>query len=77
MKNLNLENLYVLIVAFTVNKFLLFGLIYSTNRTLTMGFFVLIVLNFLVLAKTIDKMMKNYELSKKRKNNSLLEMPIS
>ena len=68
MKRVNLDNLYVLVAAFIVNKFLLFGLISATNRALTMGFFVLVVLNFLVLAKAVDKLMKNYERLKKENN---------
>jgi len=75
MKNLNLENLYVVTAAFVVNKFLLFGMISSSNRSLTMGFFVLVVLNFMVLAKAVDKLINNYQQSKKQKNNSILEMP--
>jgi hypothetical protein len=65
MKGINLDNLYVLVAGFIVNKFLLFGLISATNRALTIGFFVLVVLNFLVLAKSVDKLINNYQKSKK------------
>jgi len=65
MKRINLEMLYVLVAALVVNKFLLFGLISATNRTLTIGLFVLVVLNFLVLAKSVDKVINDYQRSKK------------
>jgi len=72
MNKINLETLYVMVAAFVVNKFLLFWLISTTNRILTMGLFVLVVMNFLILAKSFDKVMISYQLSKKQKNNSMM-----
>ena len=77
MKKINWENLYVLIAALIVNKFLLFGLISTTNRTLAMSFFIMIILNFLVAARFIDKMIQKYEQSKEKMNKTVLEMPIN
>ena len=66
MKKMNWENVGILVVTVVLNKLLLFGLIGSTERILTFGFLVLVILNFIVLAKSIDKAMQKLQNVKKK-----------
>jgi len=77
MKKMNWESVMVLAVTVVLNKFLLVGLIGATERFLTIGFLCLAILNFVALAKAVDKMVRQYELSKHTRNNVMIKMPVS
>ena len=77
MKVKKYEQILLIVGSLILNKFLLFWLISAEGMLSTLGFFGLVILNFMILAKSVDKMISHYEELKKEQRCSRMEMPIS
>jgi len=66
MKIMNWERLFIIAASLTLNKVFLFWLIRSNTLSVTVVVFALLALNFVVLAKSADKLIETYEHSKKK-----------
>jgi len=73
MKTTNFERLFVVVVSFILNKLLLFWLIGSSSFSLSLMTFILLVLNFMILANSVDKAISSYAKGKQRKQNLVLK----
>lgn len=62
-----MKKMGVLIATIILNKFLLFGLLGATDRILTVSFLCLAILNFVILAKSVDKLVQRYQLDQENK----------
>jgi len=74
MKITNLERLFIMGTSLVLNKLFLFLLIGSSNIFVMFMTFALLILNFMILAKSIDKLIDTYEKSKKKQTRSSVEM---
>ena len=61
MKTTNLERLFIVGVCLALNKLFLFLLIGAGSIFVLLVAFVLLILNFMILAKTVDKLIDAYE----------------
>jgi len=73
MKTRNIERLFIITTSFTLNKLLLFWLIGSKSIFVSSIAFILLILNFMILANSLDKLIDTYEKSKKEKQNLILK----
>ena len=68
MKITNFERLFIIGTTLFLNKLFLFWLIGASHIFSMFAIFVLLILNFMILATSIDKFIDQYEQSKKRKS---------
>ena len=73
MKTTNLERIFIIGVSLVLNKLFLFWLIGASNMFVMMITFAALILNFMILAKSIDKLIAVYEKSKKARENFILK----
>ena len=73
MRTTNIERLFIVIVSFILNKLLLFWLIGSRSILISSVSFILLTLNFMILASSLDKLIDTYGKSKKSKQNFVLK----
>ena len=64
MKTTNLERLFIIAVSLVLNKLFLFWLIGASNIFVMFAMLALLIFNFMILAKSVDKMIDAYEKSK-------------
>lgn len=69
----NFERVFIIGTSLALNKLFLFWLIGASSILGFLVAFVLLVLNFMVLAKSVDKVIDAYEASKKDKRNFLMK----
>jgi len=70
MKVMNWERIFIISTSVTLNKVFLFWLIRSNTLMMMAGAFTLFALNFVILAKSVDKLIEIYENSKKKRARS-------
>jgi len=75
MKIINLERIFIIGTSLALNKLFLFWLIGASNIIEMVATFVLLILNFMVLAKSVDKIIDAYEESKKKQARSSIKEP--
>lgn len=73
MKITNTQRLFIVITSFILNKQFLFWLIRSKGFANSLIFFTLVVLNFMILANSLDKFIDTFEKVKKDKQKLVLK----
>ena len=71
MKIAYLERLFIIGASLVLNKLFLFWLIRASNMFVMLVTFIALVLNFMILAKSVDKFIDIYEKLKNDKRNFL------
>ena len=71
MKTTNFERLFIIGTCLVLNKLFLFRLIGASNISALLVAFVLLILNFMILTKSIDKLIDAYEESKKEQASAM------
>ena len=66
MRTTNIERLFIIATSFALNKLLLFWLIGSRGIFTSSITLILLVLNFMILANSLDKCIDTYEKAKKK-----------
>ena len=74
MKTTNFERLFIISVSLVLNKLLLFWLIGASNIFVMLAMLALLIFNFMILAKSIDKMIDVYEKSKEKQARTTAQM---
>jgi len=74
MKTTNLERIFMIGTSLVLNKLFLFLLIGSSNIFVMFVTFAFLILNFMILAKSVDKLIDTYEQSKKKQVKSNIEI---
>ena len=74
MKTTNLERIFICATTLTLNKVLLFWLIRAETMMVMLVTFSLLVFNFMILAKSVDKLIEVYEKSKKKQTKPHVEV---
>ena len=72
MKITKFERVFIIGISLVLNKLFLFWLIGASSVFGFLVAFVLLVLNFMVLAKTVDKVIDAYEALKKKQISSTI-----
>ena len=76
MKSISWERIFICVASLLLNKVLLFWLIGTSNLLLVLVVFGLLVCNFIFLAHSVDKLIAQYEKSKKKQARPHIEMEI-
>jgi len=74
MKITNLERVFIIATSLVLNKLFFFWLIGARNVFVMLVLLVLLIFNFMILAKSIDKLIDTYEKSKKKQTRTSVEM---
>jgi len=67
MKTTVFERLFIIAISLTLNMLFLFWLIGASNIFGFLAVFALLVLNFMILAKSVDKLIAAYEVARREK----------
>ena len=73
MKIANLERLFIIGASLVLNKLFLFWLTGASNMFVMIVTFVALILNFMILAKSVDKFIDIYEKAKRSKQDLIVE----
>ena len=71
MKTTSFKRLFIIGTCLVLNKLFLFRLISANNISALLVAFVLLILNFMILTKSIDKLIDAYEESKKKQARAM------
>jgi len=74
MKITTLERIFICVTTLVLNKALLFWLIAADNMLVMLSIFTVLVLNFVILAKSVDKLIEVYEQTRKEQAEPHIEM---
>jgi len=69
MKTTNFERVFIIGSSLALNKLFLFWLIGASNIFSFLVVFVLLIVNFMILARSIDKLIAAFTASRKSKRN--------
>ena len=72
MRTTVFERLFIIGISLFLNKLFILWLIGASNILALLGAFVLLILNFMILAKSIDKVIDVYEESRKKRVKSMI-----
>ena len=74
MKITNLERIFIIVTSLVLNKVFLFWTIGANNMFTLFVTFCLLAFNFMILAKSVDKLIDAYEKSRKKQTRSNIEV---
>ncbi|MCL1990876.1 MAG: hypothetical protein FWG67_08320 [Defluviitaleaceae bacterium] len=69
MKVTNLERMFIIITSFILNKVFLFWVIGASTMFAMLMTFSLLIFNFMILAKSVDRLIDTYEKAKKKQTS--------
>lgn len=67
---MNLERFFIIGTSLVLNKIFLFWLVGDNTLMMRTVIFIILILNFMILAKSVDKVIESYEKKRKRKQVS-------
>ena len=73
MKTAVFERIFIIGISLVLNKLFLLWLIGASNIFVLLGAFVLLILNFMILTKSLDKLITVYEEAKKKRGGAMME----
>jgi|GEM_PF-2209056 len=74
MKVMNWERIFIFVTSLTLNKIFLFWLIRSNTLMMMAIAFTFFALNFVILAKSVDKIIEIYEDSRKKRTRERINV---